>query len=580
MDSRKKGEYAVSKAARKIADLGFQAGIAEKLQTNLTTGINSFNEDTKRRRQAVFGPNTFPPPRIKTLWELIMENFDDPINRILLAAALVSIVIGLLQHGWPEGMLEGVSIMLALCIIITVSSGNNYASERRLANLVALADKQDIVVYRKGNAETMTISYEELVVGDLIQVAKGMKVPADCILVSGQNVTCKEDALTGEPDELLKEPLTKENLEAYVDCVMFAKATVNGGQGCALVLTVGVDTASGKIQLENQEKDDDDNKTLLQKKLEKIADQIGKVGYGCAILTFVAILIRLILEMCEVINCGCKNLVTCEVPVPGQCKPLDFGQLDNRVYTELLNTVIIAITVIVVAIPEGLPLAVTISLSFSSAKMQKLNNLVRNLASAETMGAVTHICSDKTGTLTKNEMTTMACMISEKSYGMKSEHEIDTEKLAAEASEGAGTTAWDLLVESVLWNSSARLEAPKEEDGGKNKDKEPGAGVDVHGLNIKGQLVYSGNVTEVGIFKFFAGKLTIEGVKAKLSGRTEGNTVEKLPFDSRMKMGTTVVSLPDGRYRVYTKGAPDFLMKGKVTQVETPRGVEAWTAPS
>ena len=88
-----------------------------------------------------FGPNSFPPPKIKTLWELIMENFDDQINRILLAAALVSIVIGLIQHGWPKGMLEGTSIMIALCIIIIVSSGNNYASERRLANLVAMADR-------------------------------------------------------------------------------------------------------------------------------------------------------------------------------------------------------------------------------------------------------------------------------------------------------------------------------------------------------------------------------------------------------------------------------------------------------
>lgn len=123
-------------------------------------------------------------------------------------------------------------------------------------------------------------------------------------------------------------------------------------------------------------------------------------------MTFVAIVIRLFLENWGVINCGCKNLVTCEAPekdAEGKilgCVELDMLDFENRFFTELLNTVIIAITVIVVAIPEGLPLAVTISLSFSSAKMQKENNLVRKLASAETMGSVTHICSDKTGTLT------------------------------------------------------------------------------------------------------------------------------------------------------------------------------------
>jgi magnesium-transporting ATPase (P-type) len=115
-------------------------GLAARLKTNVETGIN-FNDQERVDRVDTFGPNSFPPPKIKTLWELIMENFDDQINRILLAAALVSIVIGLIQHGWPKGMLEGTSIMIALCIIIIVSSGNNYASERRLANLVAMADR-------------------------------------------------------------------------------------------------------------------------------------------------------------------------------------------------------------------------------------------------------------------------------------------------------------------------------------------------------------------------------------------------------------------------------------------------------
>jgi P-type E1-E2 ATPase len=177
-----------------------------------------------------------------------MENFDDQINRILLAAAVVSIIIGLIQHGWPKGMLEGTSIMIALCIIITVSSGNNYASERRLANLVALADQQDVAVYRKGNAdETETIPYTDLVVGDLVKIEKGMKVPADCMLVSGQNVQCKEDALTGEPDDLDKTALTAQNYNQSKNCIMFAKATVTNGVGTAMVLTVGEHTSAGAI---------------------------------------------------------------------------------------------------------------------------------------------------------------------------------------------------------------------------------------------------------------------------------------------------------------------------------------------
>jgi magnesium-transporting ATPase (P-type) len=208
-----------------------QEGICRALKTNIETGIN-WTDQERIDRQNAFGSNQFPPPKIKTLCFLIMENFEDPINQILLAAAIVSLIIGGIQHGFPDGLLEGVSIMLALCIIIVVSSGNNYSSERRLANLVALADRQEVAVYRKGkNDETTTISYEDLVVGDLVQIEKGMKVPADCMLVRGDNVQSKEDALTGEPDDIDKTPLTKENYLLGKDSIMFAKAIVTGGKG-------------------------------------------------------------------------------------------------------------------------------------------------------------------------------------------------------------------------------------------------------------------------------------------------------------------------------------------------------------
>ena len=146
--------------------------------------------------------------------------------------------------------------------------------------------------------------------------------------------------------------------------------------------------------------------TGLQHKLEAIAEKIGNFGILCAVLTFSSMLFRVALEMTGLIPCGCGNITNCVKIEP--CQELTFElTMKNRLWTEILNTFIIAVTVIVVAIPEGLPLAVTIALSFSSAKMRKLNNLVRTLSSAETMGGATHICSDKTGTLTQNKMTVM-----------------------------------------------------------------------------------------------------------------------------------------------------------------------------
>lgn len=140
-----------------------------------------------------------------------------------------------------------------------------------------------------------------------------------------------------------------------------------------------------------------------------MADQIGNVGITCAILTFMSLVVRVGLEMVGFIPCGCQNIFFCESGGLEDCNPYSFKlSMKNRLWTDVLNTVIIAISVVVCAIPEGLPLAVTISLSFSSARMRKLNNIVRSLESSETMGGVTYICSDKTGTLTENKMTVMA----------------------------------------------------------------------------------------------------------------------------------------------------------------------------
>lgn len=181
------------------------------------------------------------------------------------------------------------------------------------------------------------------------------------------------------------------------------------GTGTAIVMSVGTNTAAGKITEQTQDKEN--GPTHLQRKLEVIADKIGKVGIACALLTFCAMVFRTALEMLDLIPCGCENVFTCHQPPAGTCvKPNFEFTMKNPLWNMLLQTVIIAITVIVVAIPEGLPLAVTISLSFASKKMQKENNLVRTLSSAETMGGATHICSDKTGTLTQNKMTVMAVM--------------------------------------------------------------------------------------------------------------------------------------------------------------------------
>lgn len=206
---------------------GGPGAIAQSLMSSPKTGIEGDKKDLAIRT-SVYGPNSFPPPKIKSLYELVMENFDDPINVILLGAAIVSVCIGLIKEGFPEGLIEGTSIMIALMLIIVVNSGNNWISERRLANLVKLSDAQEVAVFR-GSDQSITIDASELVVGDLIKYEAGMKVPADCIMMSGIDTVCIEGELTGEPDGVEKVPLTEENYNSGVMCTMLAKSLIQSG---------------------------------------------------------------------------------------------------------------------------------------------------------------------------------------------------------------------------------------------------------------------------------------------------------------------------------------------------------------
>jgi Ca2+-transporting ATPase len=176
-----------------------------------------------------------------------MENFDDPINVILLIAGIVSMTINLIQEGWPNGIIEGVSIIISLFIIIGVNSGNNYASEKRLADLVNLSEKQEVAVYRGDEKETQTIDATELLVGDVIHFESGMKVPADCIVLEGQDIVCDEGELTGEPLGIAKEPINAENYNEGGMATMLAKSLIQTGTGRALVLAVGPNTVAGVI---------------------------------------------------------------------------------------------------------------------------------------------------------------------------------------------------------------------------------------------------------------------------------------------------------------------------------------------
>jgi len=242
-----------------------------------------------------------------------------------------------------------------------------------------------VAVYRGRDGSTKTLPITELVVGDIIKLEQGMRVPADCVLIDSFDVACDESAMTGEPEHMEKTHVNDGNYESNPDPFLLAKSLIVKGMGTALVCAVGVNTRTGMAE---EKLNTEEDETPLQQKLGAIADQLGKLGVYSALISLLAVIGNLVI----------RRLIDSKI---GWFS----GDAAKTTTEEIIKMIITSITVVVVAVPEGLPLAVTISFAFSVMKMKKENNLVRKLQSSETMGGANEICSDKTGTLTKNQMT-------------------------------------------------------------------------------------------------------------------------------------------------------------------------------
>lgn len=297
--------------------------------------------------------------------------------------------------------IEGAAILAAVFVVSFVTAWNDYKREEQFLKLQSYSDAQNnITVVRDGKREVINI--DELKVGDLAEIVPGMSIPCDAILIRGSGVATDEAAMTGESDELKKESLEmcEQRLEEKLEEEKFSKGgegrsnhdlpspvllsgtQIQTGEGHFMVIVVGKNSCVGIIMSKLETKDE---KTPLQNKLETIASDIGKLGMACAIITVLVLFIRFFIEQ------GIKG----------------YNWEDNigDYISDWFHYIIIGITIVVVAVPEGLPLAVMISLAFSVRKMLKDKNFVKRLASCEIMGGANNICSDKTGTLTKNEMT-------------------------------------------------------------------------------------------------------------------------------------------------------------------------------
>jgi Ca2+ transporting ATPase len=451
-----------------------------------------------------------------------LNALEDETLRILCVASIVSIILGTVLECAVTGWIEGFAIVVAIVVVVFVTAGNDYSKERQFHALSAVADDRKILAYRNGSQQPIEVGVYDVMVGDLLYLRTGDKIPADCYFLSGSDVKCSESAMTGESDDVKKGTLTFADSGALKSSPFFFSGTqIVQGNATAIVLAVGVHSISGTASMLMQEAEAETGP--MQTKLDSMAEYIGKVGLSVAILTFAALCIRFIIYF------GTKT-AGYEMWV------------HSKHWSELVSFIITAITVLVVAIPEGLPLAVTISLAFSVKKMMDDNNLVRNLNSCETMGAATTICSDKTGTLTTNNMTVMRAFFCGTDYGANGQN-------PPKSASALATDVKEKLFAGIIFNCDTAT-----------------------GLyNEKGEAALTGNKTELALLKWVedmgADYRTFRKNRAEfIQGKIE------FPFSSQRKRMSAILNSAEG-WHCYTKGASEIVL-AMCTHMLGPNGVK------
>ncbi|XP_044483971.1 putative calcium-transporting ATPase 13, plasma membrane-type [Mangifera indica] len=353
-------------------------GVATALKTDIEGGICSSDEEDFARRRETFGSNTYKKPPSKSFFHFMVEAFKDVTILILSGCASLSLAFGIKEHGLKEGWYDGGSIFVAVFLVIAVSAVSNYRQSRQFDKLSKVSNNIQIEVIRKGRRQQISIF--EIVVGDVVCLKIGDQVPADGLFLNGHSLLVDESSMTGESDHV--------EINSSQNPFLFSGTKVADGYGRMVVTSVGMNTLWG--QMMSQISRDNDEQTPLQARLNKLTSSIGKVGLTVAFLVLVVLMTRYFTGNTTDEN-GNKEFIGSKTKV-------------DNIVNAVVGIVASAVTIVVVAIPEGLPLAVTLTLAYSMKRMMRDQAMVRKLSACETMGSATVICTDKTGTLTLNQM--------------------------------------------------------------------------------------------------------------------------------------------------------------------------------
>ncbi|CAM0902918.1 unnamed protein product [Alopecurus aequalis] len=477
-----------------LQQYGGISGVANMLKTDTEKGISEDDSDLKARQNA-FGSNTYPRKKGKSFVAFVWDACKDLTLIILMVAAAVSLALGIYTEGIKEGWYDGASIAFAVLLVIFVTAFSDYKQSLQFQNLNE--EKQNIHVEVVRGGRRIKVSIYDLVVGDILPLKIGDQVPADGILISGHSFSIDESSMTGE-----SKIVNKDQKSPF----MMSGCKVADGYGTMLVTAVGINTEWGLLMASISE--DSGEETPLQVRLNGIATFIGIIGLSIAVVVLIVLVAR---------------YFTGHTYNPDGSPQYVKGKMGvGETIRGIVKIFTIAVTIVVVAVPEGLPLAVTLTLAFSMRKMMKDKALVRRLSACETMGSATTICSDKTGTLTLNQMNVVEAYFG----GKKMVPTDNTEMLSV--------TFSTMIIEGIAQNTSGSIFEP---EGGKAPE-------------------VTGSPTEKAILSW---GLQL-GMKFNET-RSKSSILQVFPFNSEKKRGGVAVQVGDSEVHVYWKGAAELILE-------------------
>ena len=473
--------------------------VGQLFRTDFKNGLSSSNKQDLAWREQRWGNNHLPPEKENSILEHIINCFEDPTLKVLLVASIVSLIIGVSKDGLSTGWIEGTAIFFAVFLVVSISSYMNYQEMEQFLKLSRETKLKKVLVIRDGREKE--ISIEDILVGDILKLRIGDIINVDGFVFGDAKAGMDESPVTGESDVMWKINNFELKGQKYSCPFVFSGSQVVDGYGNMVVAAVGDKTfegqnkqltnASGKKGDNDGEGDDDDaDLTPLKKQLNELSNLIGDLGYIFAILIGVTLFLK------ETII----NLI------------IGVSIFSSHMLDVLVNAFIIAVTVIVVAIPEGLPMAVTIAFAFSVDKMKKEHNLVKHLDKSEAMGNVNNVCTDKTGTLTLGVMRIAAFFIEDEDIRLNR---------AKVQDENLRDIIWNCMFKNITC---------------------------VETTNEKGEKLLNGDMTEKALFTY------LKENNYPLDGERKGKYV--LPFKSDYKYMMNIFEEKDG-YILYAKGAPE-----------------------